>query len=138
MSNDIDADMICKKFVEFYNRCRDKYGRIDWVFPDSASTTMINSLRSAAKNAGLPYQNIKGCRKNEISDRPKTMDKLLNTGRIKINRKCEHLRKAVGSLKWDEDHPNQPEDKNIGNCNDWWDAECYTWLDFVEYIDLDR
>ena len=108
------------------------------MFPDSASTTMINSLRSAAKKAGLPYQNIKGCRKNEISDRPKTMDKLLNTGRIKINRKCEHLRKAVGSLKWDEDHPNQPEDKNIGNCNDWWDAECYTWLDFVEYIDLDR
>lgn len=35
-------------------------------------------------------------------------------------------------------HPNQPEDKNIGNCNDWWDAECYTWLDFVEYVDLDR
>ena len=138
LSNDIDADMICKKFVEFYIRCRDKYGRIDWVFPDSASTTMINSLRSAAKKAGLPYQNINGCRKNEISERPRTMDRLLNTGRIKINRKCEHLRKAIGSLKWDEDHPNQPEDKNIGNCNDWWDAECYTWLDFVEYVDLDR
>lgn len=138
LSNDIDADMICKKFVEFYIRCRDKYGRIDWVFPDSASTTMINSLISAAKKAGLPHGNIKGCRKNEIEDRPKTVDKLLNTGRLKINRRCVNLRKAIGSLKWDEDHPNQPEDKNIGNCNDWWDAECYTWLDFVEYIDLDR
>ena len=99
---------------------------------------MINSLRSAAKKARLPYLNINGCRKNEISDRPKTVDGLLNTGRLKINRRCEKLRKAIGSLKWDEDHPNQPEDKNIGNCNDWWDAECYTWLDFVEYIDLDR
>lgn len=138
LSNDIDADMICEKFVEFYRMCIEKYGRVDWVFPDSASTTMINSLRSAAKKAGLPHLNIKGCRKNEISDRPKTVDGLLNTGRLKINRRCEKLRKAIGSLKWDEDHPNQPEDKNIGNCNDWWDAECYTWLDYVEYVDLDR
>ena len=138
LSQDIDADMICKKFIEFYRFCQKKYGRIDWVFPDSASTTMINSLRSAAKKEGLPFRNISGCRKNEISDRPKTFDKLLNTGRLKINRRCVHLRKAVGALKWDEKKPNQPEDLNIGNCNDWWDGECYTWLDFVEYVDLDR
>ncbi len=30
---------------------------------------------------------------------------------------------AIGKLKWDPDHPDRPEDKNIGNCNDWWDAE---------------
>lgn len=95
LSKDIDADMICDKFVEFYRMCIQKYGRVDWVFPDSASTTMINSLRSAAKKAELPYRNIKGCRKNEISDRPKTVDKLLNTGRLKINRRCENLRKAI-------------------------------------------
>ena len=138
LSTDIDADKICDTFVEFYRMCIEKYGRVDWVFPDSASTTMINSLRSAAKKAGLPYLNIKGCRKNEISDRPKTVDKLLNTGRLKINRRCENLRKAIEKLKWDEKKPNQPEDLNIGNCNDWWDAECYTWLDFVELVDLDR
>lgn len=138
LSPDIDADKICSKFVEFYTMCKDKYGRIDWVFPDSASTTMINSLISAAKKAGLPYRNIKGCHKNEIADRPKTVDMLFNTGRLKINRRCEHLREAISSLKWDEKKPNQPEDKNIGNCNDWWDAECYTWLDFVKLIDLDR
>ena len=33
---------------------------------------------------------------------------------------------------------NEKEDKNIGNINDWWDAFCYTFLDFVEYIDLKR
>lgn len=57
------------------------------------------------------------------------MERLLSTGRMKINRTCEKLRKALGKLKWDEDHPNIPEDKNIGNCNDWWDAFCYTMLD---------
>lgn len=138
LSKDIDADKICEEFVSFYRVCIKKYGRVSWVFPDSASTTMINSLRSAAKKAGLPYRNITGCRKNEISERPRTVDILFNTGRLKINKRCTRLCKAIGSLKWDEKKPNQPEDKNIGNCNDWWDAFCYTWLDFVEFIDLDR
>lgn len=138
LSKDIDADQICKKFVEFYRMCIDKYERVDFVLPDSASTTMINSIRSEAKKAGLPSRNIAGCRKNEISQRPRTVDLLFNTGRLKINKRCVRLRKAIGGLKWDSKKPNQPEDKNVGNCNDWWDAFCYTWLDFVEYIDLDR
>lgn len=138
ITENIDANAICKKFIEFYKLCIEQYGRIDWVFPDSASTTMINSLRSAAKEAGLPYRNIKGCRKNEVSERPKTVDLLLNTGRLKIHKKCVNIRKAIGSIRWDEKKPDIPEDKNIGNINDWWDCFCYTWLDFVEYIDLKR
>lgn len=138
LSDNIDADKICEKFIRFYRLIIEKYGRVDWIFPDSASTTMINSLRSAAKKAGLPYRNIKGCRKNDVSERTKTVDLLFNTGRLKINRRCTKLRKAIGSLRWDEKHPDQPEDKNIGNINDRWDSFCYTWLDFVEYIDLER
>ena len=99
---------------------------------------MINSIRSAARDAGLPWMNIKGCRKNEISERPRTVDLLFTTGRLLINRRCTELIKAIKRLRWDDDHPDQPEDKNIGNCNDWWDAFCYCWLDFVELIDLDR
>lgn len=138
VNENIDAKAICDKFIEFYQMCIKKYGRVDWVFPDSASTTMINSLISSAREAGLPYRNITGCRKNEVSDRPKTIDLLLNTGRLKINERCRETRKAIASLRWDEKHPNIPEDKNIGNCNDWWDAFCYCLLDFIEFIDLDR
>lgn len=138
LSKDIDSDRICEKFIEFYRRCIDLYGRVSYVLPDSASTTLINSLRSAAQKARLPSRNIVGCRKNEISERPRMIDLLFNTGRLKVNRKCKRLRKAIGSLKWDEKKPNIPEDKNIGNCNDWWDGFCYCLLDFVEYIILDR
>lgn len=138
LAKDIDADRICEEFIKFYKLCIEIYGRVDWVFPDSASTTMINSLCSAARKAGLPYRNIVGCRKNEVSERPRTVDILFNTGRLKINKNCKRLRKAIGSLKWDEKNPNIPEDKNIGNCNDWWDAFCYTLLNFIEFIDLDR
>lgn len=138
LSQDIDADKICNKFVEFYKMCLEKYGGVDWVFPDSASSTMIYSLISAARKAGLPWNNITGCKKNEISERPRTVDMLFNTGRLHINKRCVSLIKAIGRLKWDEKNPDQPEDKNIGNCNDWWDAFCYSWLTFVGYISLDR
>lgn len=137
-TQDIDSDKICEKFIEFYRMCIDKYNGVDWVFCDSASTTMINSLRSAAKKEGLPYRSIAGCRKNEVSERPRMVDLLFNTERLKVNRRCRNLRKSIGSLKWDEKKPNIPEDKNIGNFNDWWDAFCYTILDFIEYIALDR
>lgn len=138
ITEDIDAKAICDKFIEFYKMANVKYGRVDWIFPDSASTTMINSLRSAAMAAGLYSKNIRGCRKNEVSDRPKTIDLLFNSGRLKINERCVQVRKAIASLRWDEKKPNIPEDKNIGNCNDWWDAFCYTLLDFIEFIDLER
>ena len=138
ITEEVDSKKICDKFIEFYKMAISKYGRVDWVFPDSASSTMINSLRSEARENNLRYQNIKGCRKNEISERPKTIDMLLTTGRLKIHRKCTNIRKSIGSLVWDEKNPDVPEDKNIGNINDYWDCFNYTLLDFIEYIDLNR
>ena len=138
LSEDIEANQICDKFIEFYRMCIRKYKRVDWIFPDSASTTMINSLIARAKAEGLPYGHITGCRKNEIKDRPKTIDMLLNSGRLKINKRCTNVRKALSSLRWDEKNVDIPEDKNLGNCNDWYDATCYTMLNFIEYIDLIR
>ncbi len=138
ITEDIDTKRICDRFIEFYKMNLKKYGRVDWIFPDAASPTLINSLRTAARESGLRWQNIKGCRKNEISERPKTVDMLLTTGRLKIARHCTETRKAIGSLVWDEKKPNIPEDKNIGNCNDRWDAFCYCFLDFIEYIELNR
>lgn len=138
VTQEVDAKDICDKFIEFYRMAIAKYGRVDWVFPDSASPTMINSLRRAAREAGLPCTNIKGCRKNDIKDRPRTIDILLLTGRMKINKRLTSTRKAISSLRWDEKHPDIPEDKNIGNVNDRWDSFCYTLLDFIEYIDLGR
>lgn len=138
ITENIDAKAICDTYVRFAKECIKKYGRIDWIFCDSASPTLINSLRNSAKEAGLPYSNIAGCRKNAISERPKTVDLLLNTNRLKVQKRCKGVIKAISNLRWDEKDPTIPEDKNVGNVNDWWDAFCYTWLNFVEYIDLKR
>lgn len=138
ITSNIDAEAICKTFINFYKFCIEKYGRVDWIFPDSASTTMINSLRASAIKKGLPSRNIRGCRKNEVKDRPKTVDMLLTSGRLKISERCPNVLKALSSLVWDEKKKDIPEDKNIGNCNDWYDAFCYTFLNFIEFIDLRR
>lgn len=132
----INAQDICDKWLAFLKRCIATYGRVDWVFPDSASTTMINSLRSTARAAGLPSGNIAGCRKNELAERPRTISRLLNSGRLRIRRCCQNVIRSLSSLVWDPKAPDRPEDKNLGNINDWYDATCYCFLDFVEYIDL--
>lgn len=136
LTDDINAQDICDTWLAFTKICMKKYGRIDWIFPDSASTTMINSLRSTAEKNGLPKSNISGCRKNEVKDRPRTLSRLFNSGRLKVNRRCINTIRAFKSLVWDPKYPEQPEDKNLNNINDWYDSNCYCFLDFVEYIDL--
>ncbi len=134
----VDAGAISKCFINFYRRVTKDFGRVNFVFGDSASTTMINTLVSAARSAGLPWRNITGCRKNECADRPVTLSALLGSHRLSIMSRCVELKRALASLRWDEDDPNVPEDKNIGNINDIYDSFCYCWLDFVEYIDRER
>lgn len=137
LTDDIDSNAICEKFIEFVRKCWGLYGPIDWCFPDSASTTLINSLISATRKEGINLK-ISGCRKNKVEDRPRTMDMLLNTDRIKISKRCPNIIRSLSNLRWDEKHSDIPEDKNLGNINDWWDALMYTMLDFIEYIDLNR
>lgn len=137
LTDEIDADAICRKYIEFEARCRATYRSIDWTFPDSASTTLINSLVAAARKHNSPAK-ISGCRKNKVEDRPRTMDALLNTGRLRISKRCPNVTRAISNLRWDEKKPNIPEDKNLGNINDWWDATMYTMLDFIEFIDLEK
>ena len=81
ITEEIDTKKICDKFLECYREWTNEWGMfgnggIDYVFPDSASTTLINSLRAEARNHGIRADRIVGCHKNEVSDRPKTYDML--------------------------------------------------------------
>lgn len=134
----IDANAIARAYIGFYRDVTARFGRVDFVFGDSASPTMINTLASAAKDAGLPWRHITGCKKNDVSQRPATIDRLLNSGRLRIAPECAGLRRALASLRWDDADPERPEDRNIGNINDVYDSFCYSWLTFVDYIDRGR
>jgi len=135
LSNRIDADGIAAAFVRFYRKTIEDWGGVDFVFGDSASPTMINTLVSAARSEGLPWRNISGVVKNAVEDRPVTIDRLLNTARLSIAPHCLDTKRALASLRWDENDPRRPEDKNLGNINDIYDAFCYTWITHSSFID---
>lgn len=131
----IDAGAIARAYTAFYAACVERFGRVDYVFGDSASPTMINTLISEARAQGQPWRMIGPCRKNPISQRPATIDRLLGAGRLTIAPECKNLIRALSSLRWDKDKPDVPEDKNEGNINDIYDSFCYSWLSFGDKIE---
>lgn len=136
-SNAIDATKFCKAFVRFYKRCIECYGYVEWIFPDSASNTLINTLRAYFYAEGLDGSIIAPVKKNELTDRPITVDSLLVTGRLKIEEHCKNLINALSELVWDE-KKDIPKDENVNNINDDWDSFCYTFITHNKYIDLRR
>lgn len=136
-SNAIDATKFCKSFVRFYKRCVECYGYVEWIFPDSASNTLINTLRAYFYAEGLDGSIIAPVKKNELTDRPITVDSLLVTGRLKIEEHCKNLINALSELVWDE-KKDIPKDENVNNINDDWDSFCYTFITHSGYIDLRR
>jgi PBSX family phage terminase large subunit len=136
-SNAIDATKFCKAFVRFYKRCIECYGYVEWIFPDSASNTLINTLRAYFYAEGLDGNIIAPVKKNELTDRPITVDSLLVTGRLKIEEHCKNLINALSELVWDE-KKDIPKDENVNNINDDWDSFCYTFITHSKYIDLRR
>lgn len=136
-SNAIDATKFCKAFVRFYKRCVECYGYVEWIFPDSASNTLINTLRAYFYAEGLDGSIIAPVKKNELTDRPITVDSLLVTGRLKIEEHCKNLINALSELVWDE-KKDIPKDDNVNNINDDWDSFCYTFITHSGYIDLRR
>lgn len=136
-SNAIDATKFCKAFVRFYKRCIECYGYVEWIFLDSASNTLINTLRAYFYAEGLDGSIIAPVKKNELTDRPITVDSLLVTGRLKIEEHCKNLINALSELVWDE-KKDIPKDENVNNINDDWDSFCYTFITHSGYIDLRR
>ena len=136
-SNSIDATKFCKAFVRFYKRCIECYGYVEWIFCDSASNTLINTLRAYFYAEGLDGSIIAPVKKNELTDRPITVDSLLVTGRLKIEEHCNNLINALSELVWDE-KKDIPKDENVNNINDDWDSFCYTFITHSGYIDLRR
>lgn len=136
ISFEIDTNKICSDLFDFHKKIESVYGKVDYVFCDSASPTMINSIRSFFKLHNTKFNHIHGITKNPVSERPKTIDNLFNTDRLKICSKCSKLIFALQNLVWDDKKENIPLDLNENNINDIYDAFCYSWLEFVKRIDF--
>lgn len=134
-SNGIDSDRLCNEFIMLYREVIADWGYPEFIFCDSASNTLINTLKSACDRARLDSRPIMPVYKNEVADRPRTIDMLFRLERLKINKKCKNLRKALRSLVWDEKNQDRPLDENIDNINDYYDSFCYTFITHTDYIE---
>lgn len=134
-TDSLDTETIAHKCADFLIECRAMFGRYDYVFYDAASPALGNRVAAILRDRGLPWRNVVPCVKTPLEQRPVTVDGLLCQNRLRITPQAQGLIRALFSLRWDEKLPNVPEDKNIGNINDYWDSFNYAWSAWQEYFD---
>lgn len=134
-SDSLDTEMIAQACAGFCAEVYARFKRYDHVFFDQASPALGNRVAAVLRERGLPWRNVAPCVKTPLESRPVTVDGLLCQGRIRINPQAQGIVRALSSLRWDEKEPDIPEDKNIGNINDFWDAFNYSWSAWADYFD---
>lgn len=95
----LDPQTLEREFVEFVQRCQEKY-TISEVFCDSAEQTLINGLRNAAARSRLRV-NIYDAAKKPINDRIRAACKLQGADRFKIMEHCRITIDAYASAVYD-------------------------------------
>lgn len=96
---DIDPTKLNHLYVQFAQKIRSMYGRIDYTYCDSAETILIRGIKKAAAMAELPTS-VRNAAKLEIVNRIRLVAALLSQGRFFITDECEHLRDAMRDALW--------------------------------------
>ena len=134
----IDTERIANACADFCELVHNTCGRYDYVFYDAADPALGNRVAAVLRSRGLPWRTVAPCTKTPLEGRPVTVDGLLGSSRLLVDRRCTGIISALSKLRWDEDDPSIPEDKNLGNINDFWDSFCYSWTPWQEYFDRRR
>lgn len=95
ISENQTADNIINTFQRLVLQWKEKYKKFKYVFVDSESQIFINSF----KKLKLPVI-IGNSKKNKIIDRIQKTNQLINTGKMKINKKCKNLIEALETAIW--------------------------------------
>lgn len=95
----LDPVRLGQDFVDFLRRCKMRWYVTD-VWCDSAEQTLINGLRQAVANAGIPV-NIGNSMKRPINDRIRATLLLMGAGRFLVARNCTETIDALKSALWD-------------------------------------
>ena len=111
----LDPVKLGQDFVDFVRRCQMRWVISD-IWCDSAEQTLINGLRTAARNAGLAV-NIGNARKREINDRIRATLLLMGADRFLVNRNCRETIDALKSALWDAKHTTEDVRLDDGTTN---------------------
>ena len=93
-------------FVEFAEKCLNKYGKPIDVYADSAEQVLIRGIRTAVARKGLKVM-VHNARKMPIIERILIVNKLIGLGKFWVNRHCVDVTKALQDAVWDESKDNE-------------------------------
>lgn len=100
-SVELDPDKLQRRFCGFLERVQALYGRSQ-TRADNEESVLIRGLQNAVKRAELNTTVLNSI-KMPINDRIKLTTMLMAQGRLKINRKCEHMIDAFQTAIYDPD-----------------------------------
>ncbi len=98
---DVTPTELDKLFTDFLKRIIDIYGRVDYVYPDSAEQVLIRGFRAAAQKERLNVI-IRDAKKTEIRDRIRLVSALISQDRFFYTQDAHTLRDALMEAVWDD------------------------------------
>ena len=98
---DVTPTELDKLFTDFLKRIIDTYGRVDYVYPDSAEQVLIRGFRAAVRKERLDVI-IRDAKKIEIVDRIRLVSALISQDRLFYTPDAYTVRDALSEAVWDE------------------------------------
>lgn len=108
----LDDEELLKKQMEFIEYCRNKFHtEIEFIYPDSESSTHIRSLANAVAKKGWETI-VRGSKKELILDRIEATNKMISYDVLKlVDGECDNLDKALKEALWNS-NIKRAEDKD--------------------------
>lgn len=97
----VDPEELNRLFIDFIKRVVAMYGRVDYVYPDSAEQVLIRGLKAAAQKENLNVI-IRDAKKIEIVDRIRLVSALISQGRFFYTKDAYTVKEALEEAVWDE------------------------------------
>lgn len=96
------------KFIEFYNRVKENYGKVTHAFADYGALGQVLTfgMNRYLQQKGIPIQ-VQDCIKGRILDRIELDCHLFGQMRRFILKKCKYLIEAYSQALWDDKHPDE-------------------------------
>jgi len=89
-----------REFIRFIKKVIDLYGRVDYIYADSAEQVLIRGMREALSKAGLNII-VRNAHKEKIIDRIRLVNILISQKRLCYTEESITLRDALIGAVWD-------------------------------------
>ena len=131
-------EQMYEKFIEFYKRVKEHYGKVTHCFADygALGQVLTYGMNRHLQQKGIPIQ-VQDCIKGRILDRIELDCHLFGQMRRYILKKCKYLIEAYSQALWDEKHEDERLDDGTTPIDDL-DASEYSMFAFYAKLMSER